>query len=197
MPDVHTSARMRDELSPTERARLRWILLLLLEGGTGRTYNEPIAGRTRLVKLLFLMKEAFKLRSVPYEFTPYYFGPFSPEIYRDLMLLRSAGLVQWQETLGGDEFSLTPKGVRVANELRQGEDSSALEKLRTCKERYNRMSLEELLRVIYDRFPRFAERSVVSKKNLLDVLRREFEAAGIDEEAIEEAIREFRALREG
>lgn len=174
----------------------KWILLLLLEGGRKRRYNEPVVGRTRLVKLLFLLKEAFKVRSIPYQFTPYYYGPFSTEIYRDLMLLGSAGLVQWREVLGGDEFSLTAEGVKAATELQNREEPAVLEKIKVCKERYNYIPLEELLQVIYDRFPRFAERTITSRRNLLENLKMEFQAAGINEKTVREAIKEYRALRE-
>lgn len=72
----------------------RDILLLLLysPGATGQT-NEPITGRTRLTKMLFL----FKNEALPhfrkgteitdenfYEFFAWKFGPFSSQVYDDL-----------------------------------------------------------------------------------------------------------------
>jgi len=69
------------------------LLLLLYSPGRGDRPNEPIVGRTRLVKMLFLFKEeAFPhFRShvdIPpdkfYQFFAWNFGPFSRDVYDDL-----------------------------------------------------------------------------------------------------------------
>lgn len=68
------------------------MLLLYSPGATGK-YNEPITGRTRLTKLLFLFKEEAlpHFRSGTeitdsnfYEFFPWKFGPFSSQAYDDI-----------------------------------------------------------------------------------------------------------------
>jgi len=52
--------------------------------------GEPIEGRTRLQKLVFLMQKRLEeagedpLQSDDYEFIPYDYGPFSKELYDDL-----------------------------------------------------------------------------------------------------------------
>jgi len=69
------------------------LLLLLYTPGRADQPNEPIVGRTRLVKMLFL----FKKEALPhfrkgtdinennfYEFFPWDFGPFSNQVYDDL-----------------------------------------------------------------------------------------------------------------
>ena len=78
------------------------LLLLLYSPGHGDTPNEPIVGRTRLVKMLFL----FKQELLPilkqeggieigednfYEFFAWDFGPFSTQVYDDInfFLLRA------------------------------------------------------------------------------------------------------------
>lgn len=69
------------------------LLLMLYSPGTSEDFNEPIVGRTRLVKMLFLFKkEALKhFRQGTkideenfYEFFPWDFGPFSVQVYDDL-----------------------------------------------------------------------------------------------------------------
>lgn len=69
------------------------LLLLLYSPGLTNEVNEPVSGRTRLVKMLFLFwKEALphfrKGTEITednfYEFHPWKFGPFSSEIYNDL-----------------------------------------------------------------------------------------------------------------
>ncbi|MEN9978739.1 MAG: hypothetical protein ABIK38_00135 [candidate division WOR-3 bacterium] len=94
-------ARLRRFRENPARVRLgsRLDLLLLLLYAPGRTgrFAEPLLGMTRITKLLFIALKELELdRLVPrhYQFVPYKLGPFSPEIYSDLELLISAGLVR-------------------------------------------------------------------------------------------------------
>ncbi|HBN8509319.1 hypothetical protein J0M44_27615 [Pseudomonas aeruginosa] len=69
------------------------LLLLLYSPGQSKQKNEPITGRTRLTKMIFLFqKEWFSLfkRDIHlqdeefYNFFPWNYGPFSKEVYEDL-----------------------------------------------------------------------------------------------------------------
>ncbi len=84
------------------------LLLLLYVPGPKGTEAEPIRGRTRLQKLLFLAKEDYGLGGVfegfP-EFEPYKYGPFSSELYDDLDFLENLGLI----TTRAREVDLAPK----------------------------------------------------------------------------------------
>ena len=69
------------------------LLLLLYSPGKTDKVNEPIIGRTRIVKMLFLFKEeVFQLFKKDikideekfYSFFPWDFGPFSRDVYDDL-----------------------------------------------------------------------------------------------------------------
>lgn len=69
------------------------LLLLLYAPGATEKFYEPIIGRTRLVKMLFLFKkealEHFKKgtgidENNFYEFFPWNYGPFSTDVYDDL-----------------------------------------------------------------------------------------------------------------
>lgn len=79
------------------------LLLLLYTPGRTEEPNEPIVGRTRLVKMLFL----FKKEALPhfrkgteindenfYEFFPWDFGPFSNQVYDDLEFFELRGFIQ-------------------------------------------------------------------------------------------------------
>lgn len=72
--------------------RLALMLLLYSKGPSGRL-NEPIEGRTRLTKMLFLLdKENDVFRRVAkLEFEPYAFGPYDPKVYDDLGFLDNMG----------------------------------------------------------------------------------------------------------
>ncbi len=69
------------------------LLLLLYSPGVGDAFNEPIKGKTRLLKMLFLFnKEALKhfKKNINindqnfYEYFPWKFGPFSTQVYDDI-----------------------------------------------------------------------------------------------------------------
>jgi hypothetical protein len=83
------------------------LLLLLYSPGTGDVPNEPISGRTRLTKALFLFRE----EALPhfrkgtgiteenfYEFFPWNFGPFSRQVYDDLNFFELRGFIEQQTT---------------------------------------------------------------------------------------------------
>src|SRR5688572_9464290 len=69
------------------------LLLMLYSPGNTDKVNEPITGRTRLIKMLFLFKEELwpKFRKgvdlqdeEMYNFIPWNYGPFSKDVYDDL-----------------------------------------------------------------------------------------------------------------
>lgn len=69
------------------------LLLLLYSPGVETDKNEPVEGRTRIIKMMFLFdreisknffKDAdFECKSFP-EFVPWNYGPFSKELYNDI-----------------------------------------------------------------------------------------------------------------
>lgn len=79
------------------------LLLLLYSPGQTDEPNQPIVGRTRLVKMLFLFKtevlEHFKRGTEInehnfYDFFPWNFGPFSTEVYDDLAFFELRGFIK-------------------------------------------------------------------------------------------------------
>lgn len=79
------------------------LLLLLYSPGRGDQPNEPVVGRTRLVKMLFLFKEEamshFRQETdIPedefYNFFPWNFGPFSCDVYDDLTFFTLRGFIK-------------------------------------------------------------------------------------------------------
>jgi hypothetical protein len=89
------------------------LLLMLYSPGKGTAPNEPIVGRTRLVKMLFLFRqEALKhfARGTDvseenfYQFFPWNFGPFSTQVYDDLTFFILRGFVE--SSASTDEESL-------------------------------------------------------------------------------------------
>ncbi len=78
------------------------LLLLLYSPGATEGVNEPISGRTRIVKMMYLFKKEvlthFKKGTEVtednfYEFFPWNFGPFSTQIYDDITFFILQGFV--------------------------------------------------------------------------------------------------------
>jgi uncharacterized protein YwgA len=136
-----------------------WILMLLFAGGKKQRYNEPIAGKTRLMKELFL----FLMRSGDvrgfYAFKPYKYGPHSDEAWRNLADLIEEGLVQSTAGFGSEVYSLTPEGLQRAVVAFNSLEQSLKQKLVDTKIQFNTMPLHQLLGYVYDRYPTFASRS--------------------------------------
>ena len=83
------------------------LLLLLYSPGVRDSPNEPIAGRTRLTKALFLFKtealEHFRKGTAItaenfYEFFPWNFGPFSRQVYDDIGFFQLHGFIEQEST---------------------------------------------------------------------------------------------------
>lgn len=136
--------------------RGKWLLALLhAVGGT-------ISGATRLQKLLFLLKRERGVET-PYNFTPYMFGPHSPDVLEDTIDLEMAGYIGIQKevfepTLAGDcvikrKYELTPKGVRAASEVYKRLPAECKRALSSLK-RFNEMRQTELLNYVYTKYPK-------------------------------------------
>ena len=81
------------------------LIALLYCPGVSSRANEPIVGRTRLTKMVYLFeKELYNTFfrnlsiSIPL-FEPYHFGPFSKQLFEDLRFFISIGFITTDETL--------------------------------------------------------------------------------------------------
>jgi DNA-binding HxlR family transcriptional regulator len=135
--------------------RGKWLLALLhAMGGT-------VSGATRLQKLLFLLRRE-KGVETPYKFTPYMFGPHSPDVLDDTIDLELAGYISIRKevsepTLAGDcvinrIYELTPKGAEAAMETYEKLPDDCKRALSDLKI-FNEMKLTELLNYVYTRYP--------------------------------------------
>jgi uncharacterized protein YwgA len=168
--------KSESQLSKKMRAdRVLTLALLYTAGG-------EIEGRTRFQKLAFLADQQLEDFDIdPYEFIPYDYGPFDSDLYDNLEWLESEGLVESSEsrTFGGDkryDYRLTKKGkvgfeqnVPTSDNKTLGDLSESQQKLKKIYEvandvveEYNEIPISNLLRRIYDEYPRYAENSVLN-----------------------------------
>ena len=133
--------------------------MMMYAGGSRRRYNEPIAGRTRLMKELFLFLQS--ARDLPnfFTFRPYKYGPHSKEVLQDLEDSVTVGLVQSVSGFGSEVYSLTPDGFRIASKKYESLDPQTRKQLVDTKIRFNTMHLHELLEYVYDKYPFYASES--------------------------------------
>jgi len=155
--------------------------------------NQPISGRTRLQKMLFLLQKECPLRSwlsSNFDFEAWRYGPFSSDLLRDIEFLENVGLIRADKVgfllepergeldalsqeyfdNGGEyspdqlyaqeKFSLTQEGIKFIEERVEPRlPTEVKDAILSVKSKYNRISLANLLRYVYAKYPRYALKS--------------------------------------
>jgi uncharacterized protein YwgA len=179
-----------------------FLLALLYCPGRNDNINEPITGRTKLTKMVFLFEKEIKkpffsdMEIALPSFDPYNFGPFSKELFDDLSFFLSIGFIRAEKTLipistaekfeieiGSDddwinavfdkpeqepvelEYSLSQQGEKYVTD-KVWPQFSDLQKqgLQQFKQQINTISLDSLLRYVYNKYPESAENSLIREK---------------------------------
>jgi hypothetical protein len=166
------------------------ILLLYLAGRTG-SLVEGIRGMIRMMKLVFLAQRTTPVAqglTLGYEFVPFKFGPHSAEVYNDLQVLIWADLVKRTEydedgmpviqrndygRMPEDEFAgknalyeLTPNGKVYAELLARDLERTRpelLKQLAALKYTLTRMSWQQIIAFVYERYPEYTTESELLK----------------------------------
>jgi DNA-binding PadR family transcriptional regulator len=138
--------------------RKDWLLVALSESTNG--YLSPV----QIQKALFLFRkgaEGHFDRSQFYDFSPYHYGPFSPDIYYDLEELEKRGLVQIGVSDSGKRkmYFITPEGRAAADRI-QEENRRAYAYMGNVSRWVCRKEFTALLRYIYRRWPEFRRNSI-------------------------------------
>ena len=111
----------------------------------------------RLMKGRFLFQhEKSAPREINYAFKPYDYGPFTPEIYRDVEALAELGYVS--EAPSGKAYRITEPGKRYLSTLTF--DKKAEEELVELRVEVEDLSFRDLLRRVYSAHPESAKRSL-------------------------------------
>jgi uncharacterized protein YwgA len=138
------------------------LLMLLYAPGKSGKVNEPIRGKTRLQKELFLAQKQLRDEGVshPFSFMPYDMGPYSKELYNTIDWLIHKGLITVQQKITDHgiypEYKLTEKGIKeVENMIQQPKLSKILNVIRTIKQKYNQMNLTQLVELTHLLYPEY------------------------------------------
>ena len=151
-------------------------LLLYVPGQTGNI-GEPIVGRTRLMKMVFLLLKEGELEkqfTLPTKFKPYKYGPFDPEVYDAIEALKGLSIIEEKslkekvfefpedidEVYDTDtEYKLTPVGIAKVQKITNQVPQDVMRKISNYKMNYNEKPLVEILHYVYSRFPEYAKLS--------------------------------------
>lgn len=183
------------------------LLCFLYSPGLKDKVNEPIIGRTKLTKMMFLFEKEiyaqFFKDNLPIdlpEFIPYYFGPFSKQLFEDLAFFQSIGMIEAKETAiplspadkveseeGFDldiedewqdaafdadekfelEYCLSSNAIKYVEEKVWASFSDVQKgKLRAFKAQIVKISLDALLRYVYNKYPEKTIKSKIAKNYL-------------------------------
>lgn len=136
--------------------RKHWTLLAVAAAGGERV--SPV----QLQKVLFLLGREMPdaVRSGYYEFRPYNYGPFDSAVYADAQILADEGLININRPYRWDEYSVTPKGVAVAQRLRDDASPGAVVYLEKVVHWALSLSFQDLVRAIYARYPDTRAKSI-------------------------------------
>lgn len=138
----------------------RWELLLLFLGfdETADRMLDPV----RIMKGMFLLEQEGALKPHSYNFEPYDYGPFSVSLYSDLDLLEGKELVERLPRPGRNwsYVRVTDAGISVAKELKEQANPKQLQLIQTVRDEVLDKSFADLLRYIYNKYPKYAGRSV-------------------------------------
>lgn len=133
--------------------------------------QEPVHGRTRLQKMVFLMQqeledEGFDLTGRnQYQFMAYDYGPFSKTLYDDIDRLKDQHLIhENEEEFDGDkviyEYKIEQDGIQSLEErLTDDQVQQLVEKAQEIKEQFNEMPLQKLIDKVYSQYPNYAKNS--------------------------------------
>jgi hypothetical protein len=126
---------------------------------------EPV----RVQKGMFLLANEARLPAPQrYKFVAYNYGPMSRGVYRDVGLLLDERLVVERAVPGytWGRIAPTARGRERARALAAGDRDATparLARLREVRRTVTETGFEDLLRLIYRRYPKYAERSVFGK----------------------------------
>ena len=140
--------------------RMDLLLLLLFADGVEGAENEPVKGKTRLQKELFISQKMLKDHKVskPYSFRPYRYGPYCKDIYSDIEWLKNEKIMQEElrmDSYGGilRVFSLTSRGIQEVREmLKNPPINEQYQMLREVKRRFNGMSVVNLVEYTHSEY---------------------------------------------
>ena len=133
------------------------LLIIAAEGDTGLT---PI----QIMKSAFLVGKC-GLPDLPsdfYLFSPYNYGPFNPDVYRDVEMLVNMGLVLETREAGRNwsKYIVAPSGLQHVEDLKSRVAREFSDYIDEVVSWVKSLTFNQLLQAIYAKYPEMRENSV-------------------------------------
>jgi len=146
-------------------SRSDMLLLLLYAPGPSGQKCEPIRGKTRLQKEVFLTQKSLRDAGIftYYPFRPYKLGPYSKDLYEDIEWMEHEGVLEVRKVNLGEngiyaEFRITDKGrIEIERKIRRPGLSKAYDIAEQIKNRYNMINVVNLVKLTHNLYPDYVK----------------------------------------
>lgn len=134
--------------------------------------NKPIRGATIFMKEAFLLfKEKlneFKIPAVSPNFISHYYGPYSFDIEEAWQNLEALGLIEviGKKSSRGETFYLTEEGTKRAKQILESLPHEIHNNLYEWRRGLDELGREGILKVVYQDYPQYLEKSRIKNKIL-------------------------------
>ncbi len=118
--------------------------------------NEPIKGRLKLQKMMFLLSDKIEEIKNQSSYDADNYGPYSEIVNEETQYLEQIGVLSSSPS----EITLTKDGKEIANELLKKENKNIVNALNEYKKFLNDLSSKELLAYVYLAYPDMTEESI-------------------------------------
>jgi len=153
--------------NPQRIDRTDMLLLLLYAPGPSGQICEPVKGKTRLQKEVFLTQKSLRDADIftYYPFRPYTLGPYSKELYDDIEWMEYEGVLEVRKIDLGErgiyaEFGITDKGrMEIEEKIERLNLDKAFRVAEEIKSRFNTISVVDLVRLTHDLYPEYVGNS--------------------------------------
>lgn len=152
--------------------RANWVLrLLYTPNSNGRA--EPVYGRTRIMKAMFLVQRKLEEEfndNAGFDFKAYKYGPFDQQVYEALEDLELKKLITKTEPQNHSspqdepKYELTEKGEMKAEELYEPLDARKKDLLKWVKYQQANRPLGSLLSYVYRKYPDMTTESEIADR---------------------------------
>ena len=116
----------------------------------------------QIQKLLFLLDERIPdpTGGPHFNFVPYHYGPFDPQIYYQLEVLEGQGLVEVYKDLSLRKYRLTPDGQEKGTLASQDLESKISQYIKELSDFVRSLTFSQLVVSIYREYPEMKANSV-------------------------------------
>lgn len=152
--------------------RANWVLRLMYTPNESGT-PQPIYGRTRIMKAMFLVQRKLKEEfgeDAGFEFEAYKYGPFDSGVYSAIENLIEKKLIsktpseQHESVRDEPKYELTEKGSEEAKKLYKQLNPNKKKLLQWVRYRQAERPLGSLLSYVYRKYPDMASESEISDR---------------------------------